>query len=145
MAGSRRGRRLVEAGGRPALAGTWVNAREGTRGAFACRLEEEHAPAAAAAAAAGAGHYSGLWVGEAKPADGCEGDVPVTHMRTRRNPSLRRAHGVALLVCLFSLLLKSRAVGPLLFRLKHTHTHTHPSVVCTLSVTAPSHGRSHGP
>jgi hypothetical protein len=26
--------------GQPALAGTWVNALEGTRGSFACRLEE---------------------------------------------------------------------------------------------------------
>ena len=49
-------RRLSEAGGRPALTGTWANAREGTRGAFACRLEEDPAasPAAPSAAAAAA-------------------------------------------------------------------------------------------
>jgi hypothetical protein len=69
-----RGGRLVDAGGRPALTGTWVNAREGTRGGFACRLEEEAAQDAAAAAAA---HCSGLWVGEAKPAAEFEWDVPV--------------------------------------------------------------------
>jgi hypothetical protein len=45
-----RGGRLVDAGGRPALTGTWVNAREGTRGGFACRLEEDAAAAAAGAA-----------------------------------------------------------------------------------------------
>ena len=85
------GCRLSEAGGRPALTGTWENAREGTRGAFACRLEEDPAasPAApppqpkaaqalaAVAEEASAAHYSGLWVGEARPLDEQAYDVPV--------------------------------------------------------------------
>jgi hypothetical protein len=83
--------------------GTWENAREGTRGAFACRLEEDPAaspaapptqPKAAQAVAeeASAAHYSGLWVGEARPVDEHAYDVPVRrrprlHALPRRSPS----------------------------------------------------------